>query len=278
LTSPARLLDLPKITDRRGNLSFLEEGAQCPFDIHRVAWIDGVPDGAQLGGHALRQSEELIVALAGSVDVVLHDGTAEQQFSLHRADAALHVPHRFSRELRASSTGALVLSVASTTHDDAECVDDVGRAPSASASTTDARHTVVGDCVVVELSRDVGRSGSTTVLESGRSCPFEIRRVYYLFDVPAGAARGGHAHREVHELLVAGSGSFDVRIDDGRERRTITLDRPDQGLYLVPGIWRELHNFSSGSICLVMASQIFEEADYLRRRSQFRFFKAGSEA
>lgn len=143
---------------------------------------------------------------------------------------------------------------------------------------TDARHTTVGECVIVELSRDVGRSGSTTVLESGQTCPFEIRRVYYLFEVPAGATRGGHAHRAVHEFLVAGSGSFDVRVDDGRERRTITLDRPDRGLYLVPGIWRELHNFSSGSICLVMASEVFEEADYLRRRSEFLSFKGDSEA
>jgi len=122
------------------------------------------------------------------------------------------------------------------------------------------------------------RSGSLTVVQPGQNCPFQIRRVYYLFDVPAGAVRGGHAHRALHQLVIAASGSFEVSLDDGRDRRTVALNRPDRALHLVPGIWRELRNFSSGSICLVMASETFDESDYFRRHSDFLAFKAEQEA
>jgi hypothetical protein len=138
---------------------------------------------------------------------------------------------------------------------------------------TRGRSTTIADCSVIELSGIVSRSGSLTVAEPGRNCPFNIRRVYYLFDVPAGAVRGGHAHRALHQLVIAGSGSFEVRLDDGQDRRTVALSRPDRALHLVPGIWRELHSFSSGSICLVLASDTFDERDYFRRYSEFVTFK-----
>lgn len=119
------------------------------------------------------------------------------------------------------------------------------------------------------------RSGNLTALEPGKTCPFPIRRVYYLYDVPGGSSRGGHAHRGLHQLIVAAGGSFEVLIDDGRNRRTIFLNRPYYALQLYPGIWRELHNFSSGSVCLVLASEKFEEQDYLRDYDEFRRWKAG---
>lgn len=111
-------------------------------------------------------------------------------------------------------------------------------------------------------------------MESAGNCPFEIRRVYYLYDVPGGAARGGHAHRTLQQLIIAASGSFDVLIDDGRNRRTVILNRPYYALHIVPGIWRELHNFSSGSISLVLASAEFDEQDYIRDHQGFARWKA----
>ena len=112
--------------------------------------------------------------------------------------------------------------------------------------------------------------GNLTVIESeGKEVPFDVRRVYYLYDVPAGAERGGHSHRVCHEVLIAISGSFDVTLDDGNERRTFTLNRPFQALHIVPGIWRTLDNFSSGAVCLVLASDHYDENDYVREYDEF---------
>ncbi len=123
---------------------------------------------------------------------------------------------------------------------------------------------------LINLSQITDRRGNLTAIESaGELIPFEIKRVYYLYDVPAGAERGGHSHRSCHEVLIALSGSFDVTIDDGRRHRTITLNRPFQALHIVPGIWRTLQNFASGSVCLVLASEHYDESDYVRRYLSF---------
>lgn len=130
-------------------------------------------------------------------------------------------------------------------------------------------NSTVYDCGILQLDRIENRAGNITVLEPGKNCPFDIPRVYYLYDVPGGSSRGGHAHYALEQFLVAASGSFDVELNDGVNRRTVTLNRPYFGLHIVPGIWRELHNFSSGAVCLVMASSRFEEADYIRSFSEF---------
>lgn len=103
--------------------------------------------------------------------------------------------------------------------------------------------------------------------------PFDVKRVYYLYDIPGGESRGGHAHKELHQLIVAVSGSFNVMLDDGNVRRTFTLNRPYQGLLVVPGIWRTLDDFSSGSVCLVLASMLYSETDYIRKYDQFLKYK-----
>jgi dTDP-4-dehydrorhamnose 3,5-epimerase-like enzyme len=114
------------------------------------------------------------------------------------------------------------------------------------------------------------RRGALSVVEGGETIPFEIRRVYYLYDVPGGAKRGGHAHRKLQQLLVALSGSFDVTLDDGQERTLWTLNRAHTGLYIPAMHWREISNFSSGAVCLVLASEHYEEADYIRSLEEFR--------
>ena len=111
--------------------------------------------------------------------------------------------------------------------------------------------------------------GNLTFIEGGAHVPFDIQRVYYLYDVPGGAARGGHAHKALHQLIVAMSGSFDVVLDDGRNQQRFHLNRSHQGLYVCPMIWRELDNFSSGSVCMVLASNRYDEADYYRNYDQY---------
>ena len=122
---------------------------------------------------------------------------------------------------------------------------------------------------LIELRRIANPKGNLTPIESGTDIPFDIQRVYYLYDVPGGEARGGHAHRSLEQLIIAVSGSFDVVLDDGRRRQTFTLNRSHVGLHVVPGLWRELENFSSGSVCLVLASERYDEADYIRDYETF---------
>jgi hypothetical protein len=119
-------------------------------------------------------------------------------------------------------------------------------------------------CRIIELPKISDPRGNLTFIEGGNHIPFDIRRVYYLYDVPGGAERGGHAHKELHQLIVAMSGSFDIILDDGLEKRRIHLNRSYYGLYVCNMIWRELDNFSSGSVCMVLASNLYEESDYYR--------------
>ena len=121
---------------------------------------------------------------------------------------------------------------------------------------------------IVNIPKIEDPRGNLSVIEK-EVVPFEIKRVYYLYDVPAGAERGGHAHKKLQQFLVALSGSFDVILSDGKVEKTVTLNKPFEGLLITNGIWRELKNFSSGAVCLVVASDVFEEADYIRDFEDF---------
>jgi len=128
----------------------------------------------------------------------------------------------------------------------------------------------VFDCSVVELDKHHSdRKGNISVVENGVTLPFDVKRVYYLYDVPGGESRGAHAHKELEQLIVAASGSFNVTLDDGKCKRTVFLNRPYQGLYVKPGIWRDLDDFSSGAVCMVLASDIYTKEDYIR---DYQFF------
>lgn len=127
----------------------------------------------------------------------------------------------------------------------------------------------IENCKLIELPKIVEPRGNLTFIEGGRHVPFDISRVYYLYDIPGGAERGGHAHRELSQLIIAMSGSFDVILDEGDEKKRFHLNRSYQGLYVCPMIWRELDNFSSGSVCMVLASNKYEESDYYRDYNEY---------
>lgn len=129
------------------------------------------------------------------------------------------------------------------------------------------------DCKIIELPKLITEKGSITSINNSNEIPFEINRVYYLYDVPGGESRGGHAHKELKQLIVAASGSFDILLDDGISKQVFTLNRPYFGLLMPSGIWRELSNFSSGSICLVLASLDYDERDYIRDYNEYLKFK-----
>jgi hypothetical protein len=132
---------------------------------------------------------------------------------------------------------------------------------------------LVSDCSVIELPKIENRSGNLTSIQNSIEIPFDIKRIFYLYDIPGGKDRGAHAHIECHQFLIAGSGSFDVLLDDGKSKKLVTLNQPYKGLHIPPGIWASEINFSSGSICLVLASHKYDEKDYIREYGEFLQYK-----
>lgn len=131
----------------------------------------------------------------------------------------------------------------------------------------------IEDCKIIDIQKVSSDRGSLSVLESDLSAPFDIKRVYFTYDIPFGVERGGHSHIEQHELVIAASGSFEVVIDDGNKKETFFLNNPSKGLHIIPGIWRELKSFSSGSVVLVTVSDVYTENDYIRNYDLFMFSK-----
>lgn len=131
----------------------------------------------------------------------------------------------------------------------------------------------IDDCRLIDLPKYATTAGHITSINNNVEIPFNTKRVYYLYDIPSGETRGGHAHYNLNQLIVAAMGSFDVVLHDGQSEKRITLNQPNQGLLVIPGIWRELENFSAGSILLVLASETFTECDYIRKIKQFHIQK-----
>jgi dTDP-4-dehydrorhamnose 3,5-epimerase-like enzyme len=281
------LINLPKILDRRGNLSVVEQLKQVPFKIERAFWIYDVPGDSVRGGHAFRETEEFVVALSGSFDVVLHDGEKEQVHHLNRSYYGVYVPKMMWREMRNFSTNAVALVVASTPYaeDDyimefdafvrekKEGAEGVKFSMIDNSAEWHIEHPSVYDCSVINLPKYEFEEGNLTWVQRNKNVPFDIKRAFYLYDIPGGEARGAHAHKLCHQFLIAVSGAFEVVLDDGINKRTVMLNRPFCGLHIPPGIWAAEQGFSSGSVCLVLASEGYEESDYIREYSNFLTIK-----
>lgn len=282
-----RIINLPKIIDRRGNLSFIESENHIPFSIQRSHWIYDVPGGVARGGHAYRQTQEFIVAMSGSFDVVVSDGISQKTFHLNRSYYGLYIPAGVWREMNNFSTNSLALILSSTLYDADDYIWEKDELHQRSESERDTpglnessyivpegNITSVFDCSMIEFDKHLNDCGNLTVVENKRNIPFACRRAYYLYDVPGGESRGAHAHKELQQLIIAVGGSFDVTVNDGLNTRTVSLNHPYRGLLLPPGIWREITNFSSGATCLVLASDLYDERDYLREYNDFLKFKS----
>ncbi len=289
-TEQPQIIQLPKFLDERGNLSFFENDNQLPFAIQRVHWIYDVPGGEERGGLAYKETEEFIVAMSGSFDVLVDDGEQQYHFSLNRSYMGVYVPAGTWRTITNYSTNAVAVIAASTHYDPNDAIRDydefsswvtnervnelknegINEASSNLQSPITNRRYSVYDCGIITLDRHHSqRKGDISVIENGETIPFDVKRIYYLYDVPGGESRGGHAHKELQQLILAASGSFTVTLDDGKVRRTFNLNRPYQGLLVKPGIWRTLDDFSSGSVCLVLASEKYDAADYIRDYDEY---------
>jgi hypothetical protein len=135
------------------------------------------------------------------------------------------------------------------------------------------KETSIYDCSIIELPRLKNRAGNITVVNNNDNIPFDIKRIFYIYDIPGGEDRGAHAHKECHQFLIAVSGSFEIEMNDGINKRTVTLNRPYYGLHIPPGIWAAEKGFSSGSVCLVLASHTYDEKDYIRDYPNFLEYK-----
>lgn len=288
----AQIVQFPKFLDERGNLSVVESQKQVPFRFRRCYWIYDVPGGELRGSHAFKNQHEVIVALSGSFDAVIHDGKEEKRYSLSRSYYGLYLPPMHYRTLDNFSTNSLALVISSTSYEEDDYIwerDEFCRIKSAwtplplqyapdavsdkAPDIVAVKAATIDDCALLTLPRHSERSGSLTSLENSKDIPFDVKRIFYLYDIPGGENRGGHAHKECHQMLVAASGAFDVKVSDGKNEKIYRLDRPYYGLHVPPGVWAEELNFSSGSICLVLTSHEFDESDYWRSYGKYLEFK-----
>ncbi|MCB9211471.1 MAG: WxcM-like domain-containing protein [Ignavibacteriales bacterium] len=136
-----------------------------------------------------------------------------------------------------------------------------------------SKKTTIYDCSIIHFPKIQSREGNITTIENNKNIPFSIKRVFYIYDIPGGEDRGAHAHKECHQILIAASGSFDILLDDGVNKKTISLNRPYFGLHIPPGIWAAEQSFSSGSVCLVLTSELYNENDYLREYEKYLGYK-----
>lgn len=284
-----KIVELPKFLDARGNLSFAEQLNHIPFEIKRTYWIYDVPGGEARGGHAFRQNQEFIVALSGAFEVVVDDGKQRKSFLLNRSYYGLYVPAGLWRSMENFSTNSLAIEFGSEHYSSEDYIRNYEEylqyrkieefkssrvqefEPLNPLNPLNPSHKYnVFDCTMVELDRHHSdRKGNLTVVENGQTLPFDVKRVYYLYDVPGGENRGAHAHKELSQLIIAASGSFTVTLDDGKCKRSFFLNRPYQGLYVKPGMWRDLEDFSSGAVCMVLASDVYLAEDYIRDYQEF---------
>ena len=287
----SKIINLPKIADPRGNLSVIEQIKQIPFEIKRVHWVYDVPGGFDRGGHAYFETEEFIVALSGSFDVVVDDGESKLTYPLNRSYFGLYVPKGMWRTMTNFSTNSLALVLSSTEYNANDYISDYEeyniwrKDCSLIPTVTDAKTSVrlnnplgknlvdegtsVFDCSLCELNKMHDMEGNLTYMYENVHVPFPINRVFYSYDIPGGEDRGAHAHKRCHQFIIAASGSFEVALDDGENKRTVLLNRPFWGLHVPPGIWASEQGFSSGSICLVLASEGYSEDDYIRKYDDY---------
>lgn len=289
--SDCRIIQLPKIADPRGNLSIIEQIKNIPFEIKRVHWVYDVPGGMNRGGHAFKETEEFVVALSGSFDVEVDDGEVKKTFPLNRSYYGVFVPKGVWRTMTNFSTNSLALVLSSTDYDEHDYIMDYeeykkwAKDKSLVTTSPDNKTSVkvndpacqrmlhegksVFDCSLCELNKMHDPEGNLTFMYQNVHVPFPINRVFYSYDIPGGEDRGAHAHKRCHQFLIAASGSFEVALDDGINKRTVLLNRPFYGLHVPPGIWAAEQGFSSGSICLVLASEAYSEEDYIRNYDDY---------
>jgi uncharacterized RmlC-like cupin family protein len=247
-----QFIELPKITDRRGILSFIEAGNHLPFPIVSACWIYGNQrNKSNLQGIP----DKVIVALSGSFTVLIDNGKDERRHILNNPAQALYIPSMMSYSLEGASTDSVCLVISSRSSP----VELSGK-----NEKNELKKFSVEDCSLIKFPR---------IQNSDENIPFDIKRIFYIYDIPSGQTRGMHAHKYCHEVLIATSGSFQVELDDGTNKKNVVLDRPDYGLHIPPDIWATETGYSSGTVCLALASGIYDAENYIHTYSEFKKYR-----
>tara|TARA_B100000963_G_scaffold335460_1_gene329601 strand:+ start:4566 stop:5423 length:858 start_codon:yes stop_codon:yes gene_type:complete len=276
---------LPKISDPRGNLTFIESENHISFKINCVKWYYDLFNQEELKICTNPNSQNFIIALTGSFNVLLEK--KNEEISLKKSNFGHLISNVSEINLNNLSTNSVVLILSSeyfniknNNEEDrlyqiSENYTSLMNKKSMNYQNTlnDFFSNTVRDCKKISLNTVVNKEFKKTITENLKSVPFEIKRVYYLYDIPGGEERGGHAHKDLYQYIIAASGSFDVTINDGIDEKTVNMNRSYESIIIKPGIWRELSNFSSGSICLVLASDYYKESDYIRSFKEFKNLK-----
>lgn len=274
-------LSLPTAVDRRGNLTFLQEGEALPFTPKRVYWMYGIPGGGIRHGRALKDTTEMIVALSGQfkVKTILPSGE-HIDFQLNKCDKGLLLPPMTWREIVDCSPGAVCLTVASAPYHEDDYVREFERfldlsgikitsqlhpqKPSRFDSSPD-----VEACKIIDFPCHPHAYGNLCVASPEAGLPFEIRRFFYLYDIPEGEDRGCHANKFSSQIIIPVYGSFDITVEDAKKSEVYHLGDASKGLYVPPKIWRTLSNFSTGAVCLVLTSEPYNPDDYIRDHNSY---------
>ncbi|NDV94665.1 WxcM-like domain-containing protein [Dysgonomonas sp. 521] len=234
-----RMIEIPKITDHRGSLSFAEIERHIPFPVSLVSLNTEKID--------LEQREEIIIALSGQLNILVNGN----HFLLNQPDKILYIPPSAHRTIENLSADAIYLLIS----------PDGNNRNSVKRSTPIQKYTI-RDCTPAKLSG----GGNHSVIDN---IPFDIKRIFYIYGIPSGEKRGMHAHKICHEILIAVSGSFDVELDDGTDKKTVTLDNPAYGLHVPPGIWAVEKGYSQDAVCLVFASDKYDAKNYINSYPEF---------
>ncbi len=249
-----RLLHLPKITDRRGSLSFIETGCGgIDFDaLSEVCWWS-----SETSRNVKRQAEqsEILIALSGNIEILANDS----KYTLDSAEKGLYIPMGTSRSKEQYSPDAICLIL----RPDSSHVDVV-------QSLKGNKYISVDDCSLFCFPH---RKDGVVGFGLAKTLPFPVRRVFYIYDIPQGATRGGHMHKTCHEILIAVSGSFEVELDDGENKKTVLLDNPACGLHIPPDMWAIERNFTEDAVCLVLTSEKYDEAGYVNSYSEYKNYR-----
>lgn len=228
-------IELPTITDHRGKLTFAEIGQHIPFDISSVSLITQK--------HDLEKNEQILIALQGSVEISVHD----RRYTLDKPHQALYIQDKSEIKNISNNTVGLIISSEKNTK------------ASAKKASSSKKYTV-SDCALIPLEENINIANDI---------PFAVKRVFYIYDIPEGERRGMHAHKLCHEVLIAINGSFDVELNDGVNKKTVTLDSSSYGLHIPPGIWAVETEYSPNARCMALASDEYDPMNYIHSYSDF---------
>jgi uncharacterized RmlC-like cupin family protein len=247
-----QFIELPGVTDQRGSLSFIQAGDHIPFPIMSICW----KYGSQHSDSDIHKAQDkIIVALSGKFTILLDNGNDERSYILNNPSQGLYIPALVSCRFEGFSPDSVYLVISSVS------------SPAGLSGETENNHLKtfsVEDCTVVKLPLAQNRAEDIS---------FSINRIFYIYNIPPGQTRGMHAHKYCHEVLVATNGSFRVELDDGTTKKNVVLDRPDYGLYIPPGIWATETEYSSGAVCLVLASDVYDAENYIHTYSEFKKYR-----